>query len=104
MKWAKKDCHKMKLSFYSSSLSPAGACSRDNQCETGHLRYGRNRTPPRTGDFVIIKLQVKKYKGNEFAEIAENCEMRGDWLKSVCKKGDGPEYSALQVLPGPRHL
>ena len=52
----KKDCYKVKNSFYSSSLSPAGACSRDNQCETGHLRYGRNRTPPRTGDFLIIKL------------------------------------------------
>lgn len=77
MKWAKKDCHKMKLSFYSSSLSPAGACSRDNQCETGHLRYGRNRTPPRTGDFIIIKLRIKKYKSGMIGwKFEENYEMR----------------------------
>lgn len=69
----KKDCRKVKISSYSSSLSPAGACSRDNQCETGHLRYGRNRTPPRTGDFIIIRLQIKIYKGEKGKERIGNC-------------------------------
>lgn len=75
----KKDCRKVKISSYSSSLSPAGACSRDNQCETGHLRYGRNRTPPRTGDFIIIRLQIKIYKGEKGKErigTAEHKRMR----------------------------
>ena len=31
-------------------------------------RYGRNRTPPRTGDFIIIRLQIKIYKGEKGKE------------------------------------
>lgn len=31
-------------------------------CETGHLRYGRNRTPPGTGDTPIIRRANRNFK------------------------------------------
>lgn len=45
---------------------PAGACSRDDQCETGHLRYGRNRTPPGTGDKIIVALLHSQNKRKNY--------------------------------------
>lgn len=40
-------------------MSPAGACSRDNQCETGHLRYSHGPHSSRNWRHVYYKTRRK---------------------------------------------
>lgn len=49
---------------------PAGACSRDNPCETGHLRYSRAiLLPELAADFIISWIigKCKSFTKDMFA-------------------------------------
>lgn len=84
---------------------PAGACSRDYPCETGHLRYSRYRTPsgtgsqcdytPNTGQYAREKCQFGSF-GDCSSALEEESPVKVFW--GLGEEESLPEFLFLRSL------